>query len=353
MARTHSISSTQTYLECPQKYKLQYIDRIRPVVQPSYFAFGSAVDKGLNALLTETGSPIEAAESEFRRMIVEPTEFFPIDYDGELLDAPTRDALLEKCRVLGYSGEDVDSLVSALFDKGYINLSDAQKSALTLCCMASLQAKAALMFDAYRRQVLPLIRSVDAVQREIKWKDSDGNEFIAILDAVVTLADGTTLVADNKTASRPYDKDAVKVSPQLAIYSKELNSQKAAFFVMEKTIRKNRIKTCSVCGNVSKGRHKTCEVETAGTRCGGEWTETIQPEVNIQILVDHVSPAEQTITQQAMTGVANAVKVGCFPHNFKSCRVMYGKKESKCPYYEFCRNGSTSGLEKKPEKKSD
>jgi hypothetical protein len=365
MSKPISYSGMNLYSECAYKYRLQNIDKIKPLLQPSYFAFGSAVDLGLNAILLETGSPIEACDKEFKRMIMEPTEFFPLDYDGELIDDLTKSKLLIKCQEHGYSGEDLDGLVRALFDRGYTNLSENQKSALTLCCMASLRAKALLMFEAYRVKVLPLIKSVESVQETLKWKDFDGNEFIAVLDALITLNDGTRLVADNKTSARPYEQDAVRTSAQLAIYSKQTGRKQAAFFVMEKVIRKNRIKTCSSCGNVGKGRHQTCDatisspyiagVATSNTRCGGEWSETIQPEVNIQILIDEVSEAEQTMTQDAMSGVANAVKAGVFPKNLKGCVQKYGQRKSVCPYYDFCRSGSMVGLEvKQPsEKKLD
>lgn len=343
MKRPLSISSYNTYVECPFKYKMDKIERLRPKRQPSYFIFGSAVDRGLNAMLLEDGSPLEACEDELVRLITTDIEFLPMDYDGEIIDDVTKKKLLEVVKTFGYTGDDVDSLVSSLFAKGQENLSDNQRKALALCCTASLKAKAKLMLDAYKRHVMPTIRKVESVQKELRWVDAHGNEFIGVVDMI---ADG--VVRDNKTASRPYDSDAVRTSAQLAIYTRVLNKDRAGFFVMEKMIRKNRVKTCKECGNDGTGkRHKTCDrVLSVGQRCNGEWSETIKPEVAIQFLTDVVPKHEQDITQEALTGVAESIKAGCFPKNLKSCRVKYGTKEVKCPYFEFCRTGSKHGLVK-------
>lgn len=347
MARPLSISSVQTYLECPRKFKLSYIDRIRPVIQPSYFVFGSAVDKGLNALLEDKGSPLAACDEELKRLVIEQIEFFPIDYDGELLDEATKTVLLGKCRELGFKGDSVDTLVAQLIPRQG-ELKDSQRKALALCCAASLREKAKLMFDAYRKRVLPLIGRVESVQQEIRWRDANGNEFVGILDLPAEIEGHGSLIADNKTTSRPYESDSVRTSPQLAIYAKVTGKTKAAFFVMEKMIRKNRLKTCSKCGNDGTGkRFKTCDAIVDGDRCGGEWTETIRPEVNIQVIVDDIPQSEMNIVQESMTGVAEAIKAGAFPKNIKACEVRFGAKKSRCPYHQYCRSGDMEGLAKK------
>ena len=42
-ARPHtSISAIKTFLQCPRRYRLQYVDRIPPAFRSAFFAFGTA-----------------------------------------------------------------------------------------------------------------------------------------------------------------------------------------------------------------------------------------------------------------------------------------------------------------------
>lgn len=356
MKKPLSVSGATTYWECPAKFDLHYNKRIRPVTQMSYFIFGSAVDKAINALLEGKLDPLGECESELKRLLSEQVEYLAADYDGELLDEATKERLLQDCRIHGYSGTNVDALASTLMAKPYRDLSDNQKKALSLCCHASLKVKASLMLDAYKSKVLPRLSNIRDVQKEYRWKDAHGNEFVGIIEFRATL-DGWDLITDNKTSSNPdrdYGIDSVRTSIQLSAYCSQTGDTHAAYIVLGKAMRKNRVKTCSVCGNNGTGkRHKTCEVETAGVRCNGEWIETIQPEAEVLIRRDEVPAEEIAIVQDALTGVANAVACGSFPKNLKSCRKQFGPKTVLCPYYQYCRNGSMEGLELVSEKEKE
>lgn len=346
-----SFSGYQKFVTCPRMFKFHYFDKLRPTIQPSHLIFGSAVDAALNALLTESGSPLEACDEVLKQLVLGNVEFNKNDYDGELIDEKTRTVLLEKCRALGYSGDDVDLLVHSLFSKSHADLSDKQRGALALACAASLRAKAILFIEAYQTRVVPLLRKTESVQETITWEDSHGNSFAGVLDLVGNMVGEGMLVIDNKTASRPYEPDAVRVSPQLAIYCKVKGIDRAAFIVLDKSIRKNRVKTCSVCGNDGTGkRHKTCDAELpkdgsrALVRCDGAWAETIKPEVNVQIIVDTVPERVQDMAVEALSDAACAIKAGHFPRNLNACANQYGKP---CPYKRHCWQGDRSGLEVK------
>lgn len=355
-----SISGYNTYMECPAKFELHYIQKLRPIVQPSYFVFGSAVDSGLNALLKPSDiDPYEAAAKELERLKNEIVEFLPTDYDGEIIEDKAE--LLKQIQALGYKGDDVDGLVQALQAKPFSSLSEMQRKALALCNYESLRVKARLMIDAYRKRILPLINETTDVQKELRWVDDKGNAFVGVVDGIFDIKGQGILIGDNKTSGNPrrdYAPDSVRSSFQLGMYSKVEGIKKAAYFVMGKQLKKNRVKTCSVCGNDGTGkRHKTCDAivpasiqglnPPSDVRCNGEWTETIKPEVEIHIVIDDLSPQEQELGQKALTNVAESIKAGCFPQNLKSCRQKFGPRESVCPYYNYCRNGSTEGLIKK------
>ncbi len=346
-----SVSAYNIYSECPAKFDLQYNQGIKPVRQPSYFAFGSAVDRAFNALLSNEGDAFVELSKELQRVLDEPTDFLTTDYDGELLSEDRRAGLVTKCRAAGFPGDDIEKLL-ALFEKDQASLSDKQSKCLAIICHASLIEKGKLMIEAYKKYVLPKLTEVKDVQKKVTWKDEKGNEFVGVLDFTAKY-NGHPITADNKTsAPRVYNENSVKTSIQFAAYTAQTNITLAAYFVMNKAIQKNRVKTCSVCGNDGTGkRHKTCdaEIEHMGglDRCNGDWLETIQPEALVEIYVDEVPESERKITQDALTGVAEARKTGCFPKNLKSCIQKFGQRESKCPYYDYCRNGSMKGLVKK------
>jgi hypothetical protein len=354
MKKPLSISAYGTYSECPTKFKLHYVDRIRPVTQMSYFIFGSAVDKMLNALLTGDGDPMVACNQEMARLLTEEVEYLATDYDGELLSDEAKAVLIKGCLKHGYKGDDIDALVSGLISKPFNELSQNQKKALSLCCYASLLMKAGLMLEAYKAKVLPKLSNIGNVQKEYRWQDVAGNEFIGIIDFTATF-NGWEITGDNKTAGNPerdYTQDSVRTSIQFSAYQPQTGKSHAAYFVMSKMMRKNRVKTCSVCENDGTGkRHKLCDAEVAGTRCNGEWIETVRPEADVLIRVDEVPSEEQAIVQKAMSGVAEAVKCGAFPENLRACKKQYGTKTVYCAYYNYCRNGSMDGLEHKPEEK--
>lgn len=355
MKKPLSISSYSLYMECPAKYEIQKIQRLQPVHTMSYFIFGSAVDKALNALLLNEGDPYEIADLELDRIMNEEVDFLPNDYDGEIIPDEEKKLLLTVCKTIGYKGEDIDSLASTLLGKPYKERSVGQKTALARLVVESLRVKARLMIDAYKRKVLPMIDKIESVQNELKWTDEKGQEFIGIPDKRVTLRGYGSLIGDNKTSSNPqrdYDQNSVKRSMQLSIYTKIEGVDKAAYFALGKNLKKNRVKTCSECGNDGTGkRHKTCDaILDDGLRCDGEWNETIKPEVEVHIVIDKINPEEQAISQRALSNVAESIAKGCFPQNLKACVQKFGPKESVCPYYNYCRNGSREGLVKKEDK---
>lgn len=340
-----SHSSYGKYVTCPRSFKFHYIDKIRPTSTPSALIFGSALDAGINSMLSKVGDPIEACDSHLEKLLQPDTEFMKSDFDAELFDEENKKKLQKLCERIAGRKLDLDVLIPYLLNERQGNMSEKQHRVLATCCMETLKIKARLMLDAYNRTVVPLIKKVNSTQKFISWKDEKNNEFTGVLDIEVELDGHGSLPADNKTASRPYEADAVEKSTQLAIYAKVTGKNKAAFFVMDKNIKKNRVKVCKVCGfDGSAGRHKTCANENSeGKRCGGEWEETIQPEASIQVLVGDVPERVQQLTQEALTDTAEAIKKEVFPRNLNACDNQFGRP---CPYREYCWKGDKTGLRK-------
>jgi hypothetical protein len=339
---TLSHSSYGRFVTCPKSFQLHYIDKLRPTTTPSHLIFGGAIDKGLNALIDQSQDPQDVCTAELNRLVVEDVEFFRADYDGELIDEETKAQLNDACTKIAGVPIDADHIAPTLLNRPVATLSDKQRTVLALCCATSLQVKAKLMIEAYKREVMPKLRRVASSQESVRWTDENGNDFVGVLDLKGDVGFGEMPI-DNKTSSRPYAQDAVEKSTQLAIYSKVTGHSKAAFIVMDKTIRKNRIKICEECGHDGTGgRHKTCDnVWDTNGRCGGAWTETIRPEASIQIIVGDVSPRLQEIVMEALSDTAQAIKAGHFPRNLNACDNQYGRP---CPYREYCWRGDSTGL---------
>jgi hypothetical protein len=336
MSRPFSHSAGQKYDTCARMYDIHYNEKLRPEVTPAHLIFGQAVDAGLNAMLLGTGSPLDACDAELKRLVVEPVRFKRANYDGELIDDVTKAELLKAMQSFGYKGDDVDGQVAFMFtlDK----LSAKQQQAVALACVTSFRALAALMFKAYERDVMPYISKVYAVQRE-EIIEHKGRKIVVKIDVDCELKGYGRTVLDNKTASRSYEPDAAETDLQLALYSALPEFTHKAFAVLPKRVKKNREKTCSVCGHVSRGQARKCDAGTP--RCGGEWNVTIAPSLYAQLLVAPVCKDTSLAVMDDMRESIIKIEAGLFPQNLDACANQYGEP---CPYFNYCHKQDKTGL---------
>lgn len=356
---TLSVSSYNTYIECGEKYRLHYVERLRPMTSMSWLTFGSAFDEGANALALKIGDPYLLSDKVLKRLFSEPTEFIKKDYDGELLSPEIKASLLERAKTLGYPGDSIDALIERCFEKGFKNISEVQREVLTLACYESLKVKLFLMLDAFQSKILPMIEKVEGVQQFISWTDEKGFNYRGVLDLPAVIKGHGPLIADNKTSSNPfqdYPEASVRNSMQLAVYAKVTGKTKGAYFVFDKQIKKNRIRTCFSCGVISaNSRVKTCDAKLQTQRCGGDFTDTIKPECAVTIVIDDIAQEEMNICQSALTSVSEGIAAEVYPKNLKACRKTYGfgpsAYEVLCPYFNKCRKNSNEGLKQLPPEK--
>lgn len=343
-----SHSAYNKYVTCPKQYDLHYNKRIRPTGNLCHLVFGAAMDAAFNALLLKKPeTAVTEAQKELDRLLTQSVDFkLGEDYDPELLTDAEKADLLKECMKFGYKGDNVDSLALTLLGKP--TLSPGQRKALSVLCRASLIAKAKLMIEAFKKEVLPYIDEVIGVQKKA------GSGFI---DMVVRLKGRSEIfVGDNKTAGgwalrNIYTEDAVKWSVQLADYAAYENVSNGLYVVFDKQIKKNRIKQCKICGHIpDNNRTKTCNAENANGRCGGEWIETIQPEASVRMVLGEISDALKKNVTEAKAGVEKGIAAGVFPRNLNACKMQYGKP---CPYINYCWEGKMDGLEQLPIKKGN
>jgi PD-(D/E)XK nuclease superfamily len=206
-----SHSSKDTYISCPQKWKLHYINKYRSRRTTSALVFGSAIDSALNDLLL-SGNYAQAemifTDEWLTYKNADHIDFYPSDYDSSLLTL-----------------QDVEAIEAIADDT-------KRKHALA---WHTLLVKGIVMLRAYHVDIYPRIKKVHSVQTPVNLIGmlEDGTEsadsISGFIDCVVDLE------LDNKTSGTPYPKNAVLTKEQTALYSLAYpDIEYAAFAVMVK-----------------------------------------------------------------------------------------------------------------------
>ena len=124
--------------------------------------------------------------------------------------------------------------------------------------------------------------------------------------------------------------------------------ERAAYLVLNKQIKKNRTKTCQKCGHVTTGRESTCAQGGKGkSRCNGDFSVDISPEAVVQYIHDEIPEGFIQDTINKFNISVEGIKAGRFDPCWDKCDNYYGRR---CPFYDYCRTGSTEGLVKKEKK---
>ena len=200
-----SYSAAQRYITSPLSYFLHYYLRLRPIETGSALVFGSSVDAGLNALLTDVRDGREpsvarakaAFDTQFGAVNAAEIKFSKSDFDESLGDTPWK----------------------------------------------SLEAKGHLIIEAYAEQILPKLEKVILVQHEISLVNELGDALIGVVDLVAQIG-GKVYILDNKTSSVKYSEDAASISQQLGTYFEALKDEYkldgVGFIVIPKNVRKKK-----------------------------------------------------------------------------------------------------------------
>lgn len=328
-----SHSGKEMYLTCPKKWQLHYKERLRSTQVGSALFFGSAADEALNRLLLEKKKNLSSSDlmlmnssveeqfiSNFSKVYIidqyvdisksENAMYYKSDLDLDLLEATDHKEILEFAQSLDIDlntpqdfevfAEECQSIMS----KG--SLDENTTRVYNFICWSSLKRKGLMLLEAYKQQVIPKIEEVFDVQKRISLPDGD-DEFIGVIDLICSFHDepGVKYVCDNKTSSRAYKEDSVATSEQLAAYAEYEETNKCAYIVIEKKIRKR------------------------------------EPRVRCSIIKDTIPEETTEKTFDNLTNVFHNIKENKFDKDFDAC-FQYGRK---CPYYDFCRNGDMKNLQ--------
>lgn len=354
-----SHSSLAKYLKCPESHRLHYKERLRPTVSSAALLFGSALDDAINVLLKkEDKDPMQVFASKWEKGFINnklvslPSStqivYAASDFDKDLMkDIDWQKLLMFAEHELGLKIEDPVAYYNqcelSKKSKAYKQFPEEENKFLNYANWLSLYRKAEIILEAYKTEIVPKIVRVIDVQKKIELK-SENDVIEGYIDFIAEWEDGTTRVFDNKSSSRLYDEDAVENSPQLALYALHEGLNKAGFIVYLKSIQKNKVKTCGVCGHDgSESRAKTCNNEIKGKRCGGEWTETITPKAKIQVVLGDVNPKLEEAVLDNFNSVNKLIKENVYYKNTHACDDYYG---GSCPYKALCFKGVDKDLEK-------
>lgn len=330
MNKPLSFSGYKRFITCPKYYYYHDIKGEKSDITSSALVFGSAIDNALNDMLIDNN--LDAAHLKAVRYIYDTKidMFFSADYDSDLSEHALKVYIKNNHPDANI---DVTTIMSELLSNQN-QLSENEKKLLNFACKDSLAIKAGIILKSYYTKVLPMIGSVETVQKEIVTVDGSKR---GIIDTVIILKDGKRVIFDNKTASRPYEKDSVLKSPQLALYASMVNAEYAGFIVMNKQITKNRKKVCSKCGYDGSGtKYRTCHNIVNKKKCASEWDETIDPYSFIQIYIDKIPDLNKNLINEAMDDTIKCINNGIFPRNLNNCFNTYGQA---CPYVKKCWDG--------------
>lgn len=366
-----SHSGKNKYLQCANSYKLHYVDRWRPITMSSALLFGSAIDVALNNMLLNKGiegnltdtldifnQQWEQGEDNQRNRIDLPLnpniKYFKSDWQPDILEKRDWAELFKHDSKFFDSRSEIDEQLKAKVN--WLDIPEEKRMVYNYGSWLCLKKKGQLIIEAFEKNILPQIKEVISIQKQIELDDGDGNIFNGVIDYVARLHDGRVMIMDNKTTSTEYDEESVGISEQLATYYAILNIfakdpendwnykiDGAGYSVLSKKIIVDKTKTCKSCNHVGQGSHKTCDNTLNGKRCGGEWDTVKVLSVKTQFITGKISDNfAETVLENASV-VKSCIELGFFPKNFSVCSDIFG---SPCQYIGLCHNGDTKGLVK-------
>ena len=354
-----SHSALSKYSMCPKSYEYHYVKRIRSNTTTGALLFGSALDLGLNSLLTKPNEDAyEVFLKAFTHVEINKEKYYlptctlvtyaAADYNIDLL---VEDDFKEACKLVNKT-LDYEKIITRKRYLGFHGISEEERIFYNYLNWLCLCRKASLMLSGYKKEILPKFSKIHEVQRKLSIKNDNGDEFVGYVDLIASMDGYGPIIFDNKTSARAYDEeDSVSNSQQLIIYTAllgpEYNTTKAGFIVMKKGLVKT--KKCSKCGfDGDSSRAKTCDNLVEGKRCHGEWSSSLK--ADFQLIVDDIPEHKKDLVIDNINVLNKCISAELFPRNLNTCLNVFGQK---CPYYSLCHSNSMTGLVEIPEEVKD
>jgi len=345
-----SHSRAETWLECPEKEHLRYVERVQAMEYGSSLAFGIAIDTAVSALLRAIKDGLPPI-TDLKKVFMEDklkgwqlvlananVRYGTNDFDSAVIQTQEDKDLITFWE--STLNVKLSEALAAERQKKYKKMTEEELSLFNKAAWLSLKNKGYLMLEAFVREILPKIKKVIAVQHKFEGTIEDDKDAKGYIDFIVEF-DGydKPVVFDLKTSASPYDADDVFLSQQLHLYlsavGAPLKTDLAGFIVLLKSMGGKTL--CSKCGyQKEKGsRFKTCNFESNKVRCNAEWLEL--PEANVQILVGQIPVERQQQYLNSFSNLAVLASQGLRVQNWNSCK-NYGL----CEYFHLCHFGDKS-----------
>lgn len=358
-----SHSSVRMYSECSRKWFLHYKKRLRSKTIGGALLFGSAVDNGLNALLKTRNleEGIKVFEKSWNFQYINDAlialskstvvVYADKDFDKELLNKEDHQhfkEFQEKLNLFPFKdlGECMDELKDKKSNNGFVSLTDEEKQLMSYGSWLSMKRKGYLMLRGYNDKILPQIEEVVEVQKKFEVKNKEGDTIVGVGDIILKFKDGKTYIMDNKTSTRQYLSDAGMRSPQLILYyhvfKKKYTLDGVGFIVLYKAMKKNREKTCKVCGYNKHTTHTKCNNLETGKRCNGELNEVINPECDVDLILNTVPAAAEQLVMESFDEANHGINQGVFRPNLLACGDT--NSDYRCQFYNHCWNSKDDDL---------
>lgn len=328
-----SHSSIDQYKECPRKYYLNRIEKLRPIYQNSPLFFGSLVDDIVGRIfldkkkdLTEeeldlvlNNTPEEMLEREIGKWYEDHLlRFYQSDLDLSLFSEQDLAQCISRCQELDLE-VNLDSYEAFL--DACKQQSKQDKFALDRECqlgynsffIKSLELKTRLFIPVITEWFQNEVEETLSIQEQVKIVDED-DEIQGYIDIKCKMKDGTTRIWDFKTSSKAYKDNQANESQQLTIYSEFAKIRDVGFLVLHKKIRKRvpKVRLQEVLGKITAEQRESCFSE-------------------ITEVVDKIK--------------SSGTEKEDYPMNKDSCWNWGG-----CTYKDYCTKGKMDGLEHKEKK---
>jgi hypothetical protein len=289
-----SYSAISKYQECPFKYKLHYIDRLRQNYLSSPLIFGSAFDKVSTMILEDFGKEQRDYAIEFA------TAYYILTEAGDAIKFSKSDCDLSLIPEHLLEGiENVYQLKAKEVLDSSRQYEVEQNMFYDLCCV-SQKEKGILLLAEFKNWVYDNVASVISMQDKVEFANEEGDSFEGYIDFICTLKNGKTVIMDLKTSSNPnkyYTEGSADISPQLTIYSQGKEIKDVGYIVLDKTIRKK------------------------------------EPRVRFKEVYGTITEEQVSKTFNDIDDALHKIRAEEFPKNEDSCNNFGG-----CPYRAYCKS---------------
>lgn len=363
-----SYSQNNTYINCPKHWELRYKHKLSAEDEGASLHFGSAVDTAIEEMLEGKKDYMKTFKDRWKvaQAFGKTTQVYDnikvvyshYDFDEAVLNDVDLKQLeswakeLKLDAVITKPKDTITLFKNIAKDKKnpYKGINEDQLRFFARASWLSLERKGELLIQSFKDQFLPKITKVVSTQQRGEIKDpTTGDSIIGYIDMVLEIEGyDKPIIFDLKTAARPYDEKTIELTEQLTLYQamkgKDYNTNLVGYVVLCKNIPKESVAHCKTCNHRKTGRHKSCDAEINGVRCGGEWHEVTELKPQVQVLVKEKSDEEVNKLLESYGNIIVAMKNNIVYKDVSKCHSWYG---GKCPYFEACHNDDFSKLTKR------